>query len=96
MAFTFNGFGTKFYGRTDPGLDGSVVMTEWIVALYFPILPLGSFRVLPTGKATNLVVYNSASYLMHPVPLNAKQVRNGYAVTLSVAAIVAAIIYFGQ
>ena len=69
---------------------------EWIVALYFPILPLGSFRVLPTGKATNLVVYNSASYLMHPVPLHAKQVRNGYAVTLSVAAIVAAIIYFGQ
>ena len=43
MPYTFNGFGTKYYGRREAAEDGSYVTTMWITALYVPILPLGSY-----------------------------------------------------
>lgn len=47
MAYWVNGVGTIHYGRTDPWPDGSYVTTKWIVALFVPLLPLGSYRVWP-------------------------------------------------
>src|SRR6202035_1076193 len=63
MPYTFNGFGTKYYGQREPGEDGSYVTTLWVTALWIPLLPLGSYRVRPVGKGTNWVVHSSQSYL---------------------------------
>jgi hypothetical protein len=68
MAFTFNGIGTTFYGHAGARPDGSYVKTEWFVFFYVPIFPIRSLRVVPKG-ATNLLVYNSQSYLTEPAPL---------------------------
>lgn len=78
MAFTFNGIGTTYYGNRDTGPDGSFVTTEWLVFIYLPILPIRSFRVLPTGQNTNAFVYNSQGYMAQRVPLCWRQVRNVY------------------
>lgn len=42
---TLNGFGTKLYGKSAIDPDGSYIATKWIVVLFFPIIPLGSYRV---------------------------------------------------
>lgn len=88
MAFTFNGIGTKFYGKRDVGPDGSYVMTEWFVLIYLPIFPLRSLRVLPEGGGTNVVLFRSKRFRAAPAPLNKAQVRNGYLVTLGVLGVV--------
>ncbi|MCU0569908.1 MAG: hypothetical protein MUF49_25465 [Oculatellaceae cyanobacterium Prado106] len=82
MPFTYNGVGTKYYGRRDVTSDGSYITTEWIVLAYIPIAPIGSFRVTPTGKSTHLIVFNSTEYFVTRVPLNWQQVRNVYTVGL--------------
>ena len=48
MAFTFNGFGTAYYGKKWLP-DGTHVTTKWAVFLFVPIVPLGSVRVLKEG-----------------------------------------------
>jgi hypothetical protein len=78
MPYTFNGFGTKYYGRREAAEDGSYLTTLWITALYVPILPLGSYRVLPVGQGTNWVVHRSQSYQVLPVPLCWEQVWHIY------------------
>ncbi|MSQ48622.1 MAG: hypothetical protein EXR78_09630 [Deltaproteobacteria bacterium] len=93
--FTFNGIGTTLYGNRDAGPDGSYVTTEWVVFVYVPVFPLRSWRVLPTGKGTSAIVYNSASYQRVQVPLNGHQVRNGYAVTLAVVAVFVGLYVWG-
>jgi hypothetical protein len=93
--FTFNGIGTILYGRRDEGTDGSYVTTEWVVLVWVPIFPLRSWRVLPTGESTTAIVYNSVGYHRIRVPLNAHQVRNGYAVTMAIVAIVTAMAVWG-
>ena len=40
-----NGFGTAIYGKRDFEPDGSFVATKWVVALFFPLVPLASMRV---------------------------------------------------
>jgi hypothetical protein len=74
MPYTLNGFGTTYYGHRDPAEDGSYVTTLWITALYVPILPLGSHRVLPVGNGTNWVVHRSQGYQARTVPLCWEQV----------------------
>jgi len=75
--FTFNGIGTKLYGATDRGTDGSYVATKWFVFVYLPVIPLGSLRVIKTDS-TNLVVYNAQNYRVESVPLHKKQVIRTY------------------
>lgn len=45
MPFTYNGFGTTFYGEADHHADGSFITTKWIVAAYIPLIPLRSYRL---------------------------------------------------
>jgi len=45
--FTFNGFGTRLYGKSDFRADGSHLTTVWVTALYWPIFPLRSLRIRP-------------------------------------------------
>ena len=45
-----NGCGTIFYGATEAQEDKSFVTTKWFILLGFPILPLGSLRVVYHGE----------------------------------------------
>lgn len=63
MPFTLNGFGTMYYGAADLRPDGSYVTTEWITAIYVPLIPLRSWRLVQINQGNvNLGVYNSQSY----------------------------------
>jgi hypothetical protein len=91
MPFTFNGCGTSYYGHRYPAEDGSYVTTLWVTAVWIPLLPLGSHRVRPVGKGTNIIIHSSQSYQTVRVPLCWPQVRNVY---LCVSPILAMILYF--
>ena len=78
MPYTVNGFGTKFYGKREQAADGSYITTKWVTALYVPIVPLGSYRVLPVGQGTNWGVHRSQNYQVVPVELCWEQVWNVY------------------
>ena len=52
MAESFNGFGTKFYGAREFWPDGSYITTEWVVILFFPVIPIRSLRVIETGSTS--------------------------------------------
>ena len=87
MPFTFNGFGTKYYGEADQRPDGSFVTTEWITALYVPVIPLRSFRLarVKTGDM-NVIVYHSTSYaLLERLPIAWPQVLRVYGFMLLLA-----------
>ncbi len=51
MAYSFQGFGTTFYGKRDFRPDGTYVTTEWIVLFAVPVIPLRSLRVQYRGPA---------------------------------------------
>jgi hypothetical protein len=65
MPFTFNGIGTTYYGARDFLLDGTYTTTEWIVFVYFPIIPLRSLRISESNERTDFVVYSSRKYYIH-------------------------------
>lgn len=87
MPFTYNGIGTKYYGRRNPKEDGSFVTTEWIVFAYIPLVPIGSFRIAQTGNSSNWVIYSSTEYLVTRVPLCWQQVRNVYITEIAILGI---------
>ncbi len=65
MPFSFNGFGTAYYGECDFRADGSYVTTEWVSAFLLPILPFRSVRLMRMpSEDTNLVIYSSKGFLV--------------------------------
>jgi hypothetical protein len=87
MAFTFNGFGTKFYGEGDLRPDGSFTTTEWITAAYIPVVPLRSFRLARAKGGVNVVVFQSQSYAVYEkLPIFWPQVGRIYAFVACTAA----------
>ena len=98
MPHSFNGIGTTYFGKREEEADGSYITTEWISFLYCPLFPLGSYRVKPTGEtdSTYLVVYASSNerYLVRPVSLNLRQVRNVYLGLYGWIPVFAVLIYF--
>lgn len=91
MPYAFNGCGTRFYGERDRAEDGSYVTTEWITLFYLPLVPIRSYRVLPVGKGTNILIHSSQNYQSLRVPLCWDQVRSVY---LVVVPILLVILYF--
>jgi hypothetical protein len=92
MPRSFNGCGTRYYGSRDKNPDGSYVTTVWVTLIFVPIIPLRSYRVLPTGKGVNYGIYNRQTYLTRRAPLCWRQIGNVYFV---VAPILAFAIYLG-
>ena len=87
MAFTLNGFGTRFYGEGDLRPDGSFITTEWVTAAYLPILPLRSFRLARTRGGLNAVVFRSQSYaVFEKLPICWPQVGRVYGCVIGTAA----------
>jgi hypothetical protein len=42
---SFNGIGTKLYGKRLIKSDGSYVATKWFIIFLLPFFPLGSYRI---------------------------------------------------
>jgi hypothetical protein len=56
LAQTFNGFGTKIYGKRQFRADGSFLTTKWIVFFWIPLIPLKSLRVKDAGPGRGTVL----------------------------------------
>ena len=80
---SINGIGSTYIGCSDLGKDGSFVTTEWAIFL-LPIVPIRSFRVLPTSHI-NLGIYSSSKFQAQPVPLHLPHVIWMYATYLAAA-----------
>ena len=75
MPFTFNGFGTMYYGNRDKADDGSYVTTLWIVALFVPVFPLASYRIRPLGDSREFrLVGVPGRYAAQKTSINGRQV----------------------
>ncbi len=80
MPFTLNGFGTIYYGNREKSDDGSFVTTVWVVLLFFPVIPLGSYRIRPLDNAKGFsFVGVPGRYTVQKTAINLKQVVNVYA-----------------
>lgn len=78
MPFSLNGCGTKYYGSRDVAEDGSYITTLWITFVWVPIIPLASYRILPTGKGFNAGIVANQSYVGRREPFQWRQVGNVY------------------
>ena len=87
--FTLNGFGTTFVGECDYEPDGTYVTTAWIVALWIPLIPLYSARVLSI-KSTML---SGANYQIIKQPVQWGQARRIWAYTLGIPALLALFVW---
>ena len=102
MPSRYNGIGTRFIGARQPASDGSYVTTKFFVVGFFPILPLGSFRVRPTGIKTSGRFsgggsYSNTEFDAARVGLCWRQVLAVYAVELAfIVAIVGAVYGIGK
>ena len=80
MAFTFHGIGTMRYGERDFRADGSYIVTEWFVMAYFPVFPLRSKRVKPSGASKYIGIRRIPTYdLLELTRPNFRQVICVYA-----------------
>lgn len=71
---TLNGIGTKFHGfRSDRG-DGTICVTNWLVFLYFPILPLSSSRIRFSTNESGQLVY----HVVEKIPMNVLEIATTY------------------
>jgi drug/metabolite transporter (DMT)-like permease len=74
MARTYNGIGSIYYGITDERPDRTYITTLWIVFIFFPLIPVASFRV------RNIT---SRQYqIIEKLPMNWKQIRRTYVIGL--------------
>lgn len=78
---TINGIGSTFVGCSDVGTDGSYVTTKWF-SLLIPVVPLGSYRVLPVSSTSIPMLYSSTKFMSQSVPLHWPHVLKMYATYL--------------
>jgi hypothetical protein len=80
MATSINGIGTRYYGASSPGMDGSVITTKWFAFIFIPIVPLSSFRVIRETKGDKFLIfgYSSAYLIVEKLPIQWKQVFKTY------------------
>src|SRR5476649_990987 len=70
--FRFNGIGTTIYGKREVNPeDGSYIVTKWFTVVFFPIIPLGSYRVIKVKKH---FLAGFPEYQMTKAPHNVKQI----------------------
>jgi hypothetical protein len=70
--FRFNGIGTTIYGKREVNPeDGSYIVTKWFTVIYFPIIPLGSYRVI---KEKQNFLAGFPKYQMKNAQLSVKQI----------------------
>ena len=91
--FRFNGIGTTIYGKREVNPeDGSYIVTKWFTVIYFPIIPLGSYRVI---KVKQNFFAGSPKYQMRDAPLSVKQIIFTYAAWCSIPAAMVVLVLIG-
>jgi hypothetical protein len=91
--FTFNGIGTTVYGKRDLNpADGSYIVTKWFTLVYFPVIPLGSYRVIKEKQA---FLAGFPKYQMWQAPLNTRQVMLTYLAWWSIPAAIVLLALLG-
>lgn len=83
MTGTWNGIGTKFYGCQDQYPDESFITTEWFVTLFFPILPIASYRVIYRDTLHGWGKSTSRYIIIEKLRLDWRQVFSTYFVAIS-------------
>jgi hypothetical protein len=92
--FTFNGTGTRLYGKRDQDADGWYTATKFFCVLYLPLLPLSAYRVRRL-ESTGFFLAGHAKYEMYPIDGHVPQARNVYlAAYLPLAAAFLLVQYF--
>ena len=85
---TLNGIGTIVYGKRDVDIvNGSYITTKWFVIFFFPIIPLGSYRVIKEKQ--NFWTGGFARYQMTEAELNVSQILLTYFVWWFIPAVIA-------
>lgn len=87
--FTLNGFGTTFVGECDYEPDGTYITTAWIVALWIPLIPLYSARVLSVEPT----MLSGTNYQIIKQPVHWGQARRIWAYTLGIPALLALFVW---
>ena len=89
MAISFNGIGIVFHGKRQVEPDGSYVATKWIAFAYFPLFPLGSYRVWLVERKTVPFAVTTEKFRSRRVPIQWSQVIGTYiAAVLAVAFVI--------
>jgi hypothetical protein len=85
LAQSFNGFGTKLYGKRNFEPDGSFITTLWVVILWIPLIPLKSIRVKEAGRGPSTVfsVWSRSYLVITQSRPDIRQILNVYAYMLS-------------
>ncbi len=85
-AGTFNGIGTTLYGYADPLPDRSYIATKWFVLFWIPLFPLASFRIIDKESPVGIpsLVGRKSTYDATQVPLNKKQIKKTYLITVPI------------
>ncbi len=80
LAQTFNGFGTRLYGKRDRKPDGSFSTTKWVVIFWIPLLPLKSYRVkyAGPGETSFLPGWSRKYFVLSESAPDVRQVINVY------------------
>lgn len=90
--FTLNGFGTTFIGECDYEPDGTYITTAWIVALWIPLIPLYSARIL-SAESTML---SGTNYQIIKLPIHWRQAGRIWAYTLGFPALLALFVWMAD
>lgn len=80
---TWNGIGTKFYGSKDQDSGDSFVTTEWFVILFFPIIPVGTSRVVFKGTTHGWRIMTNQYYVIQKLSMDWQQVFSTYFVAIA-------------
>ena len=87
MANSFNGIGTSFYGQSRFESDGSFVQTKWFILAFFPLIPLGSARVIQQESGGIPFISSSTSYeVLEELPMDWTQVIKIYLYAIFIVA----------
>ena len=77
--FRFNGIGTTLLGKKDFNKDNSsYISTKWFTIVFFPIIPLTSYRVTRTEKSKKFWTGGFPEYQMLPMELDKQQIIKTY------------------
>jgi hypothetical protein len=88
MAFTFNGIGTRYYGRDHKASDGSYTTTEWATFWWIPLVPLASWRVLREDEKVGSWLWSRQHFQVDRLPLDLGQILRVYLWAVPVVAFI--------
>lgn len=93
MTFSFNGIGTIYYGKRNVDENGSYITTKFFIFAKLPIIPLGSYIVMPHGPAEGNSAISFQRFDAVPIPLNWRQILNVYLAALCCSAAAAGLLF---